>query len=66
MQEVNILILHKLKDNSNGKSICNWKKKNSNTDFFIQEVLVVSHHTELVAVEKIQYVSAKKNTKTKY
>jgi hypothetical protein len=31
MQEVNTLILLKLKDNSNGKSICNWKKKNSNS-----------------------------------
>ena len=27
MQEVNTLILRKLKDNSNGKSIRNWKKK---------------------------------------
>ena len=27
MQEVNTLILRKSKDKSNGKSICNWKKK---------------------------------------
>jgi hypothetical protein len=41
------------------------KKKNRNTDFFIQEALVAGYHTMQAAMEKIQHSSAKKNIKRK-